>query len=229
MKRYHAITGCSLLFALVIFCLPTHLNAQSFAIGGGLSTPSDEINNVYNSDFVTNDDFVGNLLRQSSGFGFHVAGRLYLELDEELALVFGVGLHRFNESRLDVYDEAGEELIAVLQATQNIVPISVGLDYPVYKGFLGLYVAGDLQYNYIFNTIDIVRNDLAIPFADEPTNNRVGANIGAGIEVDLAALILDFGLRFNHANIIGKEDNEGDKTYLTFNLSVLFGEKTESE
>ncbi len=229
MKAYHTFAGCLLIFSLVIFCLPTHLNAQSFAIGGGLSTPSDEINNVYNSDFVTNDDFVGNLLRQSSGFGFHIGSRLYLELDEELALVFGIALHRFNESRLDVYDENGEELIAVLQATQNIVPISVGLDYPVYKGFVGFYVAGDLQYNYIFNTIDIVRNDLAIPFADEPTNNRVGASFGAGVEIDLAALILDLGLRFNHANIIGKEDNEGDKTYLTFNLSVLFGEKTESE
>ena len=230
MQSYHRRAAVGALLALVMLLLPLECLAHGFAIGGGLSTPRNEINNVYNGNRINGEGELSNFLRREAPkIGFHIGVRYYLELDEEFSLAFGLGWHRFGKSHIGIFDEDGSVELALLQATQNFVPISVGLDYPLFRDVVGFYLAGDLQYNYIFNTIDIVHNDLAIPFADSPSDNRVGASLGAGVEFDLAALILDVGLRVNHANLIGKEESEGDKTYITFNVSALFGEKTDDD
>ncbi len=214
---------------LGLLLLHTTAAAQHFGLGLGLSTPNDDVNSVYNSDKLSTSDGLSDLLREATDPGFHINARYWLGLGGNMSLVIGAAWHRFPETQIEVRRPDNDELLAVLQTTQNIIPISVGIDYPIFRELLGLYLAGDLNYNLLFSSVDFVRGDVAIPFDDSPSDSRVGASVGFGLEFDVKLLLLDLGLKYNHANIIGRETDEPDKTFLTLNLSVIFGGKTKGD
>ena len=95
----------------------------------------------------------------------------------------------------------------------------------LFKSIVSPYLGGDLQYNYISNTVDYPVNVVGVPLNLDkaPTDNRVGASVGGGLMIDLAVLSLNVDARYNIANFIGKTAQEKSKEYLTLTVGVSFG------
>lgn len=217
---------CIVIAGFLACISPTETRSQSLGIGLGLSTPNDAINSVYNSDVIEGSGSVGNFLREASELGYNIGARYYLPMGDDLTLAFGVSYHRFPETDIRVVNPQTNEEIAVLRTEQNVVPISAGFEFPFFRQVLGVYVAADLHYNLFFNSVSIVRNDIALPFDTSPSYSRAGASIGAGVDFDLSLFTLDLGLKYNHANLIGKETDEPNKTFVTLNVMIIFGQKS---
>lgn len=211
----------------VVFALltATNLLGQSFGIGLGLSTPSDKIADVYNSSTLDSaGKNVGNYVGASAKLGYHIAARYRFSLGDNLRFNLGAGWHRFPESTLNVVDAEGH-VKATLQSVNNVYPISAGMDYSLFKSFLGMYLIGDISYNYLTTSVDITQGSVTVPLVTSSTTNRVGAGAGVGIDVDLKVFVLDFTAKYNAINLIGKDALEQDKSYVSLGVSVFFGGK----
>ncbi len=215
------------LAAVLCIIIQSELHSQtSFGLYTGLSTPSDQINNVYNSDFLTASDFSGRMQRDAVALGYHVGARLRFAMGDNLVFIGGLSLSRFPESKIYVAvpsGSGGDTIRATLTTTQNIIPIAVGLNYYVVRKVLGVYATGELTYNYLMNTIDAEYNGAPIPLDQSPTYNRVGFGVGVGTDLDLKILTLNLEGKYNLVNFIGAEANEKPKSFISLSLGVYFG------
>lgn len=216
-----------LLTAFFCISIQTELRSQtSIGFYTGLSTPSDQINNVYNSDFLTAPDFSGRMQRDAAALGYHVGARLRFAMGDNLVFIGGLSLSRFPESKIFVAvpsGNGGDTIRATLTTTQNIIPIAVGLNYYITRKVVGVYGTGELTYNYLMNTIDAEYNGAPIPLDQSPTYNRVGFGVGVGADIDLKILTLNLEGKYNMVNFIGAEANEKPKSFISLSLGVYFG------
>lgn len=214
-----------LLTAFLCIIIQSELRSQtSIGFYTGLSTPSEQINNVYNSDFLTSENFVGNLKRKATSLGYHVGTKLRFGLGDGLVFTGGVSLTRFPQSNIDIEVPNGKDTIrTTLTVTQNVIPISVGLNYYVTRKLVGMYVAGELTYNYLVSSIDGTINGINFPLDRSPTYNRVGFGLGAGMDIDLKLLALNVEAKYNLINFIGRDENEKSKSFISLSFGVYFG------
>lgn len=191
----------------------------------GLSTPNDQVNNIYNSGTLEGQDVLGRLWREGTKLGYHLGIGLRLPLDENFKFVGGIAWHRFPETKIEIKDQTSQNLLATLQTTQNVFPINAGVNfYPLITDFINIYGTGELTYNFISSTVDYVKNDITFPLNIDtaPMDNRVGFGLGVGFDIDIKLLILNLEAKYNFMNLIGKESGEPDKTYFTLSLGVVF-------
>ncbi|MES2765372.1 MAG: hypothetical protein V4642_05870 [Bacteroidota bacterium] len=212
-----------ILIALFGLAYGSSLKAQSVAFYGGISTPNDEVNNVYNSSTSIPS------LREKTELGYHIGARARMPLAASFLLSGGVSWNRFPETSVYVVkpnsiDPKKNDTLAGIGTEQNIVPVALGLDYVIFNKGLGMFIGGELAYNYIGNTTTVIYNNQSIPL-DEPdeVQNRVGGGIGLGVFFDakIATAIVD--LKYNMINLIGKEDNEPAKNYVTLSVGLMLG------
>lgn len=214
--------------ALLLLVLHSELKAQtSFGFYGGLSTPSEQISNVYNSDSLKTENVVGTLKRSAANTGYHVGARLRLGLGEDLVFIGGISLSRFPSSKIDIVVPNGTDTIrTTLTSTQNIIPIAVGVNYYLTKKLIGVYAIGELSYNYLTNSIDGTIQGVNFPLDRSPTYNRVGFGLGAGMDIDLKLLTLNVEGKYNLVNFIGSEEGEKSKSFVTLSVGIYFGSTT---
>ncbi len=218
MKNYFFI---SLIFFLVSFPL---LSAPiSFGFNLGLATPNDEINNIYNSNQINLDNNIGKFIRESAKLGYTFGVSLNLPLSKNFVFKSGISLSRFPQSELKIYFPGQQMDTVVLKSIQNIIPISAGVDLFMFKSFISPYLSANLAYNYISNSIDIVKLNQELPIATSKTYSRLGAGIGAGLDFDLQILSINLETKYWLVNIIGKESGEKNKNYLSLTIGVIFG------
>ena len=88
------------LYILLGVLLLTNIIAKAnddvdFGVEIGLSTPNNQINNIYNRDFqpvfksissVENDTIIGNMIREGAGFGYHLGIRVKIPLNDYFKL-----------------------------------------------------------------------------------------------------------------------------------------------
>jgi hypothetical protein len=206
--------------ALIVLGLSTStsLKAQGgVAIYGGLSTPNDQLGNVYN-DNTTFESLPGN-----ADLGYHFGARYRMPLAASFMLSGGVAWNRFPESEVYIMKPGTNDTLGGLATVNNIVPVSVGLDYVIFNKGLGMFVGGELAYNYISATTELIYGGNTIPYEKEETQNRVGGGVGLGVFFDakIATAIVD--VKYNVVNLIGKEENEESKNYVTLSLGLMLG------
>ncbi len=193
----------------------------------GLSTPNDQINDIYNGDnlpYQIDDSTkgLGNLLKEGARVGYHLGIKVRLPLDDKFIFKGGLLLHRFPESEIEVTEPASDTVIATLASVQNIVAISAGMNYYFLKSFIGVYGVGDLSFNYMTSSVDKKMEKYSIPISTSPTDSRVGFGLGAGIDLDVKLLKLNLEGKFNIVNLIGKESGEEPKSFFALGLGVYF-------
>ncbi len=221
-----------LIVLLIIIAFSFNLKADiGFEFLGGLSTPSDKIGDVYNSNLKVNDitfKTSKDYLFESAKLGYHIGAKLRLPVDENFVFTGGFLWNRFPETSITLLVPTnGNTKIdtVILSTNQNIIPLSVGLNVVLFKKFVGIYATGDLSYNYIQTTVDYTLKGVDIPLNLSPTTARVGAGLGFGLDFDFDLVTLNLECKYNFANLIGKEGNEPSKNYLNLTFGVVFGGK----
>lgn len=215
---------CSILFSL-------QTKAQIiFSVFTGLSTPSEYVNDVYNTSLLTTQNVSGQLYRDATRLGYNFGARLGFNLEGNLFFYGSASLHRFPETDMKVYKPNTDTLILTISTVQNVVPIEAGCTFYLTRSTLGLYVLGGLTYNYLTNTTEIKTNsNLQFPIDKDPVNNRVGFSGGAGLDIDVGLVAAGLEVRYNLINFIGRETNEQSKSFVTVNLIATLGGRSKSE
>lgn len=213
--------------SLILFLLLAASNvfAQGIDIGFhlGLSTPNDQIANIYNKKQVGLDsNKVGNFLSKGMDAGYHLAVKGRIGLSENADFYVGFGYHRFPQTDIQVTDPTTGKVLATLASNTNIVPINAGLNFYLFRSVVGLYATGDLAYNYISSSLDYKGAGIDIPISKTPADSRLGFGLGAGVDISLGLIMLNVEAKYNYINLIGKEDDESTKNYLSFGVGVYF-------
>ncbi|MFH1049997.1 MAG: hypothetical protein V1779_03590 [bacterium] len=215
----------SLLFISVTLFFSAQIVSAGTNIGlfAGLSTPNDEMNNVYNSSKIDLGDVKsGKLIREAASSGYHVGAKIRFSLTDDFSFTGSAAWHKFPQSSIDVKDPISDTTLAVLNSSQNIIPITAGMNFYIINSTIGVYGTGELAYNYIYNSVDVDYQGLPISIEESPTDSRVGFGLGAGLDIDLKLLMLNLEAKYNISNFIGKVSNEATKSYFTLSLGVYF-------
>ncbi len=228
ITRFKRIGIACAMALLVFLSMSATSSAQtSITIGGGLAIPNDQVNNVYNSlSIADNTSKVWSTLRESTKLGYDLNVRLRFPLAESIFFDGGVGFARFPQSTITVADPSNNDTLVQLLSTQNVVPISAGLDYFLFRSVISPYVSAELQYNYMSSTVDYAAgNGIGVPLNLDtaPVDSRVGAAVGAGFMLNLAITSLNVDLRYHMVNLVGKTSDEQSKSYVSLNLGLAWG------
>jgi hypothetical protein len=217
-----------LFLTLIIFSLNCY-SQLGIGMFGGLATPSDKINDVYNSSKYNAGQNTYDIIKGAAATGFCIGAKARLPLSSGLMFIGGISWNRFPQSQLTIDLPSGPPQSFVINTTQNIIPVTAGISYyvisiPHDSGIFGIYGTGELSYNFISNSVTVASGPATgFPLNSTPTINRVGAGIGAGFDLDIKLFMLNLEGKYNFSNIIGRESGEGMKNYFTLTLGVFFG------
>lgn len=216
------------IFLIIVIILCTNVTYSQLGIGfhAGLSTPNNQINNVYNSDKLDlkKPDYFGNLLRESTKIGYHIGIKLRLNMSENLFFVGGIVWNKFPQTTIEILNSKSGDTLISLQSAQNLIPIFAGLNLYLYQGLISPYLTGDLAYTTISNSIDYKEIPLTgVEIDPNVTNARAGFGFGAGVDIDLKLVYLNIEGKYNISNLIGKVSEEQYKNYFTLSIGVYFG------
>jgi hypothetical protein len=220
-----------LLLVLCLILLPKIAKSDiGFGFTFGLATPNNQINDVYNTSTINSDNIAKNLFREGTKSGYDIGFKLRVPLSNDIMFIGGVGLNRFPETSITVTVPGNDTLSAKLNTTENIIPISVGMNAYIMKKIINIYLTGELTYNYISSSIDYSTSTFAsLPLSTSASDSRVGCGVGAGFDLDIELCLLNFEAKYNVANFIGQTGSEKTKSYLTLNLGIFFGGKLSSK
>lgn len=225
-----------LLFLLFFISINVYAgDGLDFGVEVGLSTPNDEINNVYNRDLqpiitkITsnqNDTLFGNMLRDGASLGYHVGVRVKIPLKKWLKIQGSIGYHKFSQSDIDVIDPLDNKLLATLFTYQNIIPITAGADiYYINTKLLNFYVSGELAFNQFSFTTEVKnrRSDvISIPIQNTGAYNNFGVAAGAGFDINLKLIKLNLDVRYHLLNLINSIEDDKFKNYISVSTAVYF-------
>ncbi|MDC1068700.1 hypothetical protein OAQ99_06045 [Candidatus Kapabacteria bacterium] len=222
----------------IIFTLPSlALGPLKFGFQAGLSTPSEEITNVYNTNSVKFDrqiegeeieEVTGDLLTRGIDNGYHIGVNARISLGSSFSLVGSFAYHSFPEAKMDVFDPITDEKVVEFISSQRIVPVSAGIMFRFLElGPLEFYLRGEGQLNFIsYETIfqfPITEGvKLSIPIASTESYSRLGAGFGGGFDIDLELFRLNIDVRYNIANLALTDSDEETKAYLGLGVGILF-------
>jgi hypothetical protein len=225
MTRHKSLLTTAVL-SLCFFLGVGSLSAQNIGFGLGLSTPDDQLNDVYNRDRLENNSDLYDLFRESTALGFHLQGRVLVDMGESVDFTAGIGIHQFPDSEIIVLG-ANNDTLGSFETKQNVIPISAGIEYTLFRKMIGLYVAGEVNYNYFINSVS--NEQLSVPLPLEETEYfRGGVSLGFGIDVATPILTADVGVRYNILNIIGKEAaSEEQKSFVSLTAMIYLGQKSQ--
>lgn len=218
---------CKIFIVLVVFYMSIFsVKAEIFDIWVhiGIATPSANVATLYTEDLF--DDFEG-FVDNGADIGWSIGFNPQLILGDKTNLSFYLGYTRFSAANAKVINPETEDLENFFNTETTVIPIKVGINYYVVDSFfdiLGIYVKGDIAYNYLSNSITGIGDyyDEVIDLKNQEFG-RLGAGIGLGFDIELP-IVLDFGIdiEYNWLNLIGKEDDELAKNYLGLALTIGF-------
>ncbi len=205
--------------ALCLAFFSYHSYSLQIGVNIGLSTPNNELNNIYNSSSIQN---VGNFVRQGTKLGYHVGIRGRLNLSDNLMFVGGIAYHKFPQTSISIFNPSSPNDTITLSVTENVIPITAGVNYYIIKQFIGLYGVGELSYNYISSSVDAQYGSIPVQLSKSPTDSRIGFGIGAGMDLDVKLVTLNLEAKYNMINLIGQKAGEQSKAFVSVALGVFF-------
>ena len=221
---------------ILILGLSLILTTKSYSESGigfilGLSTPNDQINNIYNSNTLSQSNAIGNLYREGAKSGYNIGAKLRLPVGSNTTFICSFLWNRFPQTDINIYipkqnDPTKSDTI-ILQTIQNIFPVAIGLNYYLFHDFIGLYGTGELTYSYILNSVDYKYKGVGVPLTNidlKPADSRLGFGLGIGIDFSIIIATANLEAKYNVANLIGqKGSDEKLKSYVTLSLGIFFG------
>ncbi|MCU0424643.1 MAG: hypothetical protein MUF71_03340 [Candidatus Kapabacteria bacterium] len=213
----------------VLFCTVILLGcggnvlAQSFRFGGGISAPFDQIVAVRFA--LPQGGVFVYPVPQGQNLGYHIAGRYLLSLEKGRGFTLSAGIHQFETPIFSVYDPSLPQSATSVKVSQTFIPLGLGFEYR----FLSLlilhaYIAGEGSYNLM-----VLQNDNVQPTSGlqsiQTTLGRVGASAALGVEATIFGLGADISVRYHWANLLLREANELNRTFVSLNVSLVLGEK----
>ena len=189
----------------------------------GLSTPNNQINDIYNTDVVKWEDGLSRFVREGAKLGYNVGVKARISLSEDYSFVGGLTYHIFPGTNILISNPDDPKALPVqnLYANQTVLSLGAGLNIFLFRSFFNMYGTADLQYNYLRSSVDFTYQNIPIPLSDSPSNSRVGLGFGAGLDIDFTLFVVNLEGKYNFANLIGQEDGEKMKTYFTLTLGVF--------
>lgn len=222
----------TIIIASMLFFAVNKIYAASgieFGLFGGVSVPSEKASAIFDPNKILSIDSLkkGTPLSDAASAGYHIGAKLKISLASDIKLVVGAAFHRFNESSIIIKDPTNpEKTLVSLFTTQNVIPISAGLDYTLFSAkLLDLYTSVELDYNAVSYTTDVNFPGIGgVPQTNpfEGTQSRVGFGLGVGTNVNLQILKVNLEAKYHYMNLIGKEDGEADKNFIAVSLGVYF-------
>lgn len=187
----------------------------------GPSFPSDQLGNVYN---IATESGEGDAYEFASSLGFHVGGRIRYGLSENFSLAGGISYHRFPNQELTFTSESGATL--QIKNVSNIIPINAGLIFRMPLAAIVPYIGAGAVYVHQNVTMSEGDGVFSQIFSNgqeiEPTTNRMGADVSLGIGFNLVVVSPFIEFRQTWSNLIGKEDNEQTKSFMSLSVGLLF-------
>ena len=214
MKKIYFLIACC-----IILSSKSLLAGPSLGLFAGFSTPNN-FDNLQTT--IENGADLTKIIREGMSTGYHVGAELRYSLSDNFMFTGNVGWQKFPESNLDVINPDNGDTLAHLTSVQNIIPITAGVNFYLLHSIVGIYGVGELSYNYLYSSIDAQYGDVPVQIDESAKTSRVGFGIGAGLDFDISLATLNLELKYNIANLIGKETGEKDKNYLSISLGVLF-------
>lgn len=217
-----------LMFSLAILSVFFTANNAFGQIGlgflAGFSTPNDKINDVYNSkNFDWGNNNIGSIIRNGAKTGYHFGIKARMPLAGGLSFTGSIAYNKFPDTKLEITNPNDPTNKVSLTTSQDIIPVAAGINYHIIRSVIGVYGLGELTYNYISNSVNVDTKGVDIPISSSPSYNRVGANVGAGIDFDLFLVNMNVEAKYNFTNLIGKETGESTKSFFSLSLGVYFG------
>lgn len=220
----------SFLIILIVFST-TILSAEKekikFGFIAGASTLSDNVAQIYNSNRFSSDSIssgLGNIVNDALSTGYHLGARIRLRLTDNAYFITGFAWHRFPENNMYLINPDSQDTVASFRNVTNLIPINAGINIYLINSFVGVYATGDLTYNMISTSTDIDYKDTSIPIQGleaDPQDSRLGFGFGAGIDFNLV-FTGNLEVKYNYTNLIGKDVDEADKTFLSVSLGIFF-------
>lgn len=187
----------------------------------GPSFPSDAFANVYN---VATSEGSSSGYDFASGLGFHIGGRVRFGIAENFSLAGGIAYHRFPNQDIVYTAESGPTL--KIKNASNIIPINVGVIFRMPLALVEPYVGAGAVFVHQNVTMTEGSGVFSQLFSSgqeiEPTTNRVGADVSVGIGLNLLLIRPFIELRQTWSNLIGKEENEPTKSFMSISIGLLF-------
>lgn len=215
-------------FTIVVFlqiATISYAGGLEFGINFGLATPSDKINDIYNTDklkYGSMQDSIAKMIADGLSSGYHLGVRLSMPLNDNFDFVGNIGYNSFPKSKITITDPANGAKLAELSTSTKIIPISAGLSFFPLKSIISPYVTGELSFNYIQTAVETTYFGTQVPISTTPADNRFGFGVGVGTNINLGIIDLNVEGKYNYLNLIGKESDEKDKHYLTIIVGVIF-------
>ena len=217
------------IFAAVMFLTLQNAKAESsLGFFAGLSTPNDEIANVYNSNKLKLGDLgtFGTFVTDGAKNGYHAGIKFRMSLIHSVSFAASAAYHHFPKTSTAAVDASTGTKIADLTTSQDIIPITAGFNlYMINSSAAKIYATGELAYNYNSNDVNLTlaSSGVKVNFDKNPSYSRAGAGIGAGIDFNLALFNLNLEAKYNLMNLIGRDSGEEMKKYLSVSLGIYFG------
>ena len=177
-------------------------------LSGGLATPSEKMSNVYSTDKIT--DWSG-----AAKTGYFIGLKLKVPIDD-FAVYGSVAYNHFPDAPIKI---VYNNITFPINVSNNIIPVTAGVNYYFFRKIVSCYALGDVSYNYIYSSVD---GTLPITDTKSPTDNRIGFGLGLGLDFNLKVLLLNVEAKYNLANQIGAKSGEPKKSYFNLGIGVGF-------
>lgn len=185
----------------------------------GPAIPDKAISDIYD---LAKDQSLGNAYNVASNLGYDLAAKVRFGLTDNLSFSGGVMFASFPNQGLVLRDKQGRSYN--LQTTTNIIPISAGIAWLPVKSVLTPFIGAHILYSFRSTTVsdgNIIRDILSPGQEVEPKVSRMGASLNAGLEFNLGITpFID--LTYVWSNLIGKEQGEAVRSFLTVNVGLMF-------
>ena len=212
----------SIIFLTALFFNNNLLCQIGVGFTAGLSTPNNNVNDIYNKSRLQGEGVIANLYRDGTKLGYNIGMGVRVPLSDNFLFRAGINWHKFPETGIKV--DTSNALYKNITSSQNIIPIGAGFNYYIINSYIGIYLVGELTYNYMSASVDWKGVAPISGVSASPTDSRVGFGAGFGIDLKMPLVTLNLEPKYNLANLIGKTTDEQSKNYITLNLAVFFGD-----
>jgi len=132
--------------------------SSDFGFFGGLSTPSNKINDVYNSKTIQiNDTAIGNLVSRGLDNGYYLGVKFSFPLNNNFTFYASLAYNSFPQSEIKVVDPNNPDKILTYYfstSTKNCSNFSRVVSFIHFIQQLAHILSGNLAYSYIYSTVD---------------------------------------------------------------------------
>ncbi|MFA5512843.1 MAG: hypothetical protein WC313_10365 [Candidatus Kapaibacterium sp.] len=225
VKHFH-----SLFYLLIIILFIGAVEIQSkpysaFSIVGGIALPDDNLNNVYNSDFIsTADSNSRNLALNKPDMlpGYSLNASLSFELSDKAIFFGGFGMAGFSTNKYDLEEIEDGVPAGHIEIKQSFYSLNAGINYFLFSNDLSPYLIANLSYNFLAASLRTVQTSANLRLANNPTDSRLGFTLGVGMEIPLSQFSFIVEGKYSNLNYIGKISGENSKSMYIIQIGFRF-------